>query len=288
MVERVDVPEFLTALHNLAGDYEREAHFSIDTLAALRSSEYLLLMNGSSAYLTAAVHANRQGSDEHKMWVLADGETATGFAIHLTDVHGEITGDIALLDVKARQEDIAIHSIKPVEIEATHKNGDVLTYTPADWTALSQLEKDNVQSYRREFADGDYSKLYRHLDNLIETDMQTHKSVSKDTFLTSLNADYMAKSAFPQDDMIRVPQQTAKELLARSDAEVYRLLPSGPEKLSPIDAVKSGLWFSENREFAIKRSDIPGFIGWAERMTAEILNHNKQRDEPEKKHGPEL
>jgi hypothetical protein len=88
--------------------------------------------------------------------------------------------------------------------------------------------------------------------------------------------------------MLRIPQLTAKEMLARGDAEVYRLLPSGPEKLSPMDAVKSGLWFSESREFAIKRDDMPGLSNWAERKTAETLNHIKQRDEPGKNHGQEI
>jgi hypothetical protein len=288
MVEGASVPEFLTMLHNLVGDYEREAHLSIDTLLALRSSEYLLLLDGSSAYLTAAAHAYRQGSDEHKMWVRADGENATAFAIHLTEVHGEITGDIALIDVKARQDDIAIHHISPVKIEVTLQRGDVLTPTPQEFNVLSLLEKDSIQSCRREFADRDFAKLFRHLDYLTEKDAQTHKVVTTDVFLSEINVNYMAKSEFPQEDMLRIPQQTAKEMLARGDAEVYRLLPSGPEKLSPMDAVKSGLWFSESREYAIKREDMPGLSNWAERKTVEIINHPNQRDKPGKNHSQEI
>jgi hypothetical protein len=289
MAKDVDIPQFITAIHSFAGNYKIDLEHSLATLAALRSSEYLLIMDGCTAYLTEAAHAYRHGTDEHGSIMAADeGMGAMAYSIHLTQVHGDITGDIALLDLRALQRDIAEHSIKPVMIQANLQNGDAWSYLPEDWDALSMLEKNIIRSWRREFSDGDFSEVRRHVDERWNNAAKTHKTVQASELLAMANGIYMTNSKYRQADMLRVPQLTAKELLAHSDAGVYQLLPSGPEKLTPMDAVRHGLWFSECREFAIKRSDMPEFIKWAEHKTIETLNHIKQRDEPEKKHGQEI
>jgi len=97
----------------------------------------------------------------------------------------------------------------------------------------------------------------------------------------------MRQAQNPQLDMVHVSREAAKELLARGDAEVYRLLPGGPEKLSTLDVVKSGgLWYTDYREFAIKWEAMSGLEKWAERGAADSLRqiqHDKH-----KTHEPEL
>ena len=100
--------------------------------------------------------------------------------------------------------------------------------------------------------------------------------------LSNLNEAYMEQSRYPDYSYIRVSQDAAKEMLARGDADVYRLVPYELEKLSPVDAVKTGLWFSEHREFAIKRDDLPGLDKWAERSAVGIMNRSRERSEKNK------
>ncbi len=107
-------------------------------------------------------------------------------------------------------------------------------------------------------------------------------------FLAGVNVAYMEQAQCPQPEMLRVSQQAAKEMLARGDCEVHRLLPEGTEKLSPTDAVKSGLWYSKHREFAIRREDVAGMEKWAERSAADIVNRPQERSEQKKSHEQEV
>ena len=60
----------------------------------------------------------------------------------------------------------------------------------------------------------------------------------------------------PDRDKYRIPQGTAKQMLLYDEAPVYRLLPSGSEKIAPIAAISTGLWYENYREFAIAPEDL--------------------------------
>ncbi len=45
-------------------------------------------------------------------------------------------------------------------------------------------------------------------------------------------------------------------MLLYDEAPVYRLLPAGSEKIAPIAAVSTGLWYENYREFAIVPEDL--------------------------------
>ncbi len=71
-----------------------------------------------------------------------------------------------------------------------------------------------------------------------------------------LNVEYMTGAQNPDMDMYRIPLAAAKQMLPYDEASVYRLLPSGPEKIAPIAAVTTGLWYEHYREFAIAPEDL--------------------------------
>lgn len=289
MAVDVDVPAFLDELHAVAGDYSRDAEHNLNILNSLRSAEYLLLMDGSGAFLTETMHAYRCGTTAFDRWMnVQEKPGVQAYSIHLTEVHGRIAGNVAQADIAGRQLDILENSIHPVRVEATLQNGKEQTYVTDEWDALSLIEKDRVQNWRRVFEDGDYSKVNRHLDELHGEIEAACRPASVSEFLAGVNVAYMAQAQCPLPDMLRVSQQAAKEMLARGDCEVYRLLPEGAEKLAPTDAVKSGLWFSEHREFAIRREDSPGLQKWAERSAGDAINRAKSRDEQNKSHGQEI
>jgi hypothetical protein len=111
--------------------------------------------------------------------------------------------------------------------------------------------------------------------------------VSTDNFLTAANAVYMSHAACPAEGFLRITQETAKDMLARGDAKVYRLMPDGPSCLSRLSVVHNGLNFAEHREFAIRREDMAGLDKWAERAAAEV-SRQRERGERNKSHGEEL
>ena len=71
-----------------------------------------------------------------------------------------------------------------------------------------------------------------------------------------LNMQYMEAAQNPDMDKYRIPQGTAKQMLLYDEAPVYRLLPAGSEKIAPIAAVSTGLWYENYREFAIVPEDL--------------------------------
>lgn len=270
MATDVDVPAFLAALHATAGDFSRDSEHTIGILSGLRSAEYLLLMDGSGAFFTEAMHAYRQGTDACNRWMnAADNPETQAFSIHLTEVHGQIKGNIAEVNAAERRRDIQENSIQPVTVEVTVPSGEVQSYLPQEWDALAKIDRDGIKDWRRVFADGDFSKVHRHLEYLNAQTESACRQVSASEFLAVANTAYMENAQNPQQGMLRISQDAAKEMLARSDCDVYRLLPNGAEKLVPTDAIKSGLWFIENREFAIRRGEIQGLEKWAERSAKE-------------------
>lgn len=288
IAKEMDIPGFLTTLHVVAGDFSDSLEHNLGTLNALRSSEYLLLMDSTGAYFTEAAHAYRHGTDAHKRFMNAENVPYTKcFAIHLTEVHGQILGDVEMEPIESRKLDIAMHSIHAIEIEGTDKDGNAIWYSPEEWAALEPVVRDTIQDWRRKFPDNAFSQVNAHLEDLNEKMQKSCVTISGDKFISKLNDSYMQQAQYPQPDMLRISHSAAKEMLAHHDAEVYRLLSSGAEKLVPINAVRHGLWFSENRKFAIKKEDIPKLHQWAERSSKELMQRtekelNKIKNEPER------
>jgi hypothetical protein len=242
----------------------------------------------SGAYLTEAENVYRSGCDAFEAWMAGD-DNASAFAIHVTDMHGQIVGDVVTLDYPLHRRETLNSLIRPVSIDAVAKDGVERSFTPDEWMQLPQIDRDAFGSWTRHFAHEDMRDVLHKLDEIRKEHEAFNESVSEDNFLAAANAGFMAASEHPAQNMLRVEREAASEMLARGDADVYRLLPSGPERLEAIDAVKSnGLWYLNNREFAIRREDIAGLQKWADRNAHDLLNHSKERGEQKKTHEPEI
>jgi hypothetical protein len=284
----VELVPFLAKLHAVAGEYPRDAVYNLKTLAALRESEYLLLLDGRSAYLIEATHAYRRGTAAFDIWTGAlETPDTKALAIHVTEANGRIVGDVEELDLTERQRDIISHSIRPIAVEATLRDGETFEYAPAEWEGIPPSERDRAVSWQRMFRTGDCSEVHQHLAEIGDVPGSV-RTVGADELLVGINAAYMERSSCAATGFLRVSQDTAKEILARGEVEVFRLLPEGAAKLEQIDAVKSGLWFSEHREFAIRQKDLPKLDGWAHRSAKAVLDRTARRDRQERSHGEEL
>jgi hypothetical protein len=283
VVKDADLAPFLVKLHAVTGCPQREMEHSLETLKSLRSSEYLLMLDGQRSFLTEAAHVYRNGSDAFEAWMCASAG-ARAFAVHVTEVHGRIAGDIVPLDFVAHRYEVLNASIRPDRIDAVFGDGGK-SFAPEEWSALPLIERDAAETWTRHFTHEDLQSVIRRLDNIRAEHAEYGRPTDEAGFLSKMNASYMKQSENPQPDMLRITRDAARDILARGDAEVYRLLPSGAEKLTPVDAVKSGgLWYMNNRGFAIRREDLPGFDKWAERAAGNIPRqpergeHKKSRD----------
>ena len=75
-----------------------------------------------------------------------------------------------------------------------------------------------------------------------------HRLVDQDQLMSSVIIDQSCRRIYSQG--------TAKQMLLYDEAPVYRLLPSGSEKIAPIAAISTGLWYENYREFAIAPEDL--------------------------------
>ena len=91
-----------------------------------------------------------------------------------------------------------------------------------------------------------------------------------------LNMQYMEAAQNPDMDKYRIPQGTAKQMLLYDEAPVYRLLPSGSEKIAPIAAVSTGLWYENYREFAIAPEDLDALDKLIRRETDRLTGNLPQ------------
>lgn len=289
MAKDVELPSFLVQLHAILGDYAHDIRHNLNVLTDLRSAEYLLLMDGTGAFLTSSAHVYRHDTDAHTRWMAAeDAPSVQGFAIHITEVHGRIAGDVVQVDIRERQRDIEEHTMYPIRIDAQQKLGPDVSFTPEQWNAMDAIDRDQLQSWTRQFEPDAFHMVNRHLEQLGDRDAKSCKTIDSDQLLLHINKPYMEQCKHPQPDMLRIPHAIAKEMLTHGDAIIFRLLPEGAKQLSPLDAMQSrgGLWFSEHRDFAIRKSDLPTLEKWAQRevkvITAPVRENLPKTKEQER------
>ena len=99
-----------------------------------------------------------------------------------------------------------------------------------------------------------------------------------------LNVEYMTDAQNPDTDMYRIPLGTAKQMLLYDEAPVYRLLPSGPEKIPPIAAVRAGLWYEHYREFAVTPEDLGALDRLVLRETDRLMGIHTQLNKTQERH----
>jgi hypothetical protein len=285
VVKDVDLAPFLVKFCAVTGCPRREAERALDTLTGLRGGEYLLLLDGQRSFLAEADHVYRNGSDAFEAWMVGS-DKAQAFAIHATEIRGRIAGDVVPLDCTEYRYGVLNASIRPDRIDAVFKDGSEKSFAPKEWTDLPSGERDGAESRTMHFTHEDLRSVVRALNNIRAEHEEHGKPVSEGDFLTNVNKAYMERAECPQPGMLRIMPDAAREMLARGDAAVYRLLPSCAKKLPPMDAVKSGgLQYMNNCEFAVRCGDLSGLDKWAERAAGNILRR-VEREEHKKSHDP--
>jgi len=251
-MENADITDFVYKLHALAGDYVNTAPGNIKALTQDGAADYCVIMNDAHIRVESAANAYRDGTDINAVFRSFPHDTRS-YLLHVDrSENGRAFGTAVMVDCGALSENIAAN------------------------TPLSRVDVETANVHRAAF---------------FQRCAGGAEAIEPAALLGLLNREYMARAENPQPDMFRVPLQTAKDMILGSDAPVYRLMPGGPQKLTPKDVVLGGLLYQSYREFAVKQEDKAGLDSWSEKKTAAIMGRRPERDapgKPKKSHDVEL
>ena len=284
MITGAELPVLLTELHAL-GDHMRDVSYNIRLLAEA-GDDYLVLIDSERFIVTPADLAFRKDSDAYQAWVsMNPTPDSRAFVMSVTDRNnGQITGALSETDFKAIQNFITKFSIPFDYLDAEMKDGSTRRITRDEWNRMEPIDRDQMQSWKIHYTAADEARLAQCLNTFRDLVKENRQLITAEALLSQMNIPYMSRANHPQPDMLRLSPEAAKEIL--NTASVYRLMDDKPEKLSPMDAVRTGLNYLVNREFAIRREDLPKLEQWA-RRSAETMLRQIGRGERNKSKTPE-
>jgi hypothetical protein len=278
MVKGTDLPALLLGMHAVGGEYMRDAKYNLKTLAD-KGDDFFIMMNAHIVTVTPADFAFRRDMHENEMWMQASGgPDFRAFVMSVTDrADGKITGNMFEADLWSLQDYISDNSFYFTHLDAEMKDGTSRRFSLDEWDAMDRYERGQLKSWKKHYDPDDEAALATYFSALRWAVEENRRPVSAGEFLTHINERYMALACNPQPDMLRTTPEAAKEILAQGAAAVYRLMPDGMEKLSPIDALKVPT-YQFHREFAVKSQDIAGLEKWAHRAAGDVLRQNEREE----------
>ena len=254
-VPETDLAGFFGALHVLAGDYLRDMEHNINAFRH-GSPDLIAIMGNRRMCLYDAPFAYQSGAELHQRLLTSDYLSGCAFLFHTKrQENGRPFGSVLRLDLETLREDVEKHTIFPTGKEVEYPDGRTETVILRDWAAMELYEKDALKSWREVYSQPDCEAAAQHYAQFSKELRQIAFSITDEGLLDLLNVNYMEQAQHSQEGFYRIPMGAAKELLLSGEAPVYRLLPSGPEKIAPITAVTTGLWYEHYREFAIAPED---------------------------------
>jgi len=277
-----DIAETLVKIHAVCCVNLNGAAEELKALSKVQDTDYILMVNKDRTFITPAVEAYKRGEIPEKTinhWAQMPGTSF--FALRVMD-RGDnngrgMTGDFVELNTQALLSNISLHSATPDRIEAFKHDGYSKSYDFAAWEELSKTPQYEIKSFKAYFPDDDLEYAANRFASFMGANEMSSEAVSVDTFLSVMNAAYMADAENPQPDMLRITNEAAKQILARGDTDVFKLTPAGAEKLASIEAMRQ-LSFAQIRDVAIKREDISALDKWAKSAVKDLQRQNG-RDE---------
>jgi hypothetical protein len=264
-VTDVNMFTLLLEMHALGGNYTQDAKHN---LQALMSGDCFITVTAEKLTVFPAAEVLHLDSEANRGIHAACDADARVFFVGM--IGGGYLGNIQELVTGEIKDGVRNMSYDAVQIDVDFKDGTNRVFSPVVWSGLPNSERDRVAGAIERFDPIDKQNAETYLNAFRRDGESLGNAVTAGDFLAGLNADFMARAQNRQPDMLRVARDAAQEMLAHG-AEVYRLMPECAVKLSPLDAMKSrGLWYSEHREFAIKRDGLEGLEKWAERKAGDI------------------
>ena len=257
LIRDTDLSVFAYELHIFAGDFLRECEFNMRSLATNAGADSIAIMGKNHMWLSDALFAYCSTADLHQMILTTEFIGARAFLFH-TDRRegGHLYGDVLMMDLDTLRQDIKRNILYPCGVNIERKDGSVATVSLKEWTGMELYEKDALKSWGFSYAPNQVTEWQYHYSTMFRQWMDQAFRYMPQDLEERLNMQYMEAAQNPDMDKYRIPQGTAKQMLLYDEAPVYRLLPSGSEKIAPIVAISTGLWYENYREFAIAPEDL--------------------------------
>lgn len=257
LIRDTDLSVFAYELHIFAGDFLRECEFNMRSLATNAGADSIAIMGKNHMWLSDALFAYCSTADLHQMILTTEFIGARAFLFH-TDRRegGHLYGDVLMMDLDTLRQDIKRNILYPCGVNIERKDGSVATVSLKEWTGMELYEKDALKSWGFSYAPNQVTEWQYHYSTMFRQWMDQAFRYMPQDLEERLNMQYMEAAQNPDMDKYRIPQGTAKQMLLYDEAPVYRLLPSGSEKIAPIAAISTGLWYENYREFAIAPEDL--------------------------------
>ena len=200
-----------------------------------------------------------------------------------------VVGNFTELNAKALISNIERHAASPNRMDAVHADGTKKSYDMFAWADIPQEQRLSMKSRTLRCSEAELTSAIGHYIHFQRESKNACQDVGMNEFLASVNAPHMAAAENPQPDMLRISNLVIREILARGDVDVYKLTYEGAEKLSILDALKSG-GLTEIIEAAIKTQDTNNLDKWAQVTAKDIVRklEKQERGEQKKSHDTEI
>lgn len=257
LIRDTDLSVFAYELHIFAGDFLRECEFNMRSLATNTGADSIAIMGKNHMWLSDALFAYCSTADLHQMILTTEFIGARAFLFHTDRSEGgHLYGDVLMMDLDTLRQDIKRNILYPCGVNIERKDGSAATVSLKEWTEMELYEKDALKSWGFSYAPNQVTEWQYHYSTMFRQWMDQAFRYMPQDLEERLNMQYMEAAQNPDMDKYCIPQGTAKQMLLYDEAPVYRLLPSGSEKIAPIAAISTGLWYENYREFAIAPEDL--------------------------------
>jgi hypothetical protein len=243
------------------------------------SRDFFLRLEGNSLTLNSARDVYYKDSFAYGLWTDPNTTGTRLFALSVNDPETGIGSLYELDHTKTRESILKYGTLRGMTDEELDTRIRATVFE-SRWNAMDPAEREHEKRAIRGHAEDEINRLDRHLTQQRELYPETGREVSLLSFLAVLNREFMDRSEHAQPDMLRIPHETAKELMA-GGVPVYHLTPHGPRQMSTIEAIHSKVWNHRDSAVAILPVDLDALDKWAARVAGDILR-SQEREEPKK------
>ena len=288
LIRDTDLITFAYELHILVGDFLRESEFNLHSLVTNTGADSIAIMGKNHMWLSDALHAYCSTADLHQMIFTTEYIGARAFLFHADKTEDRHQyGDILMMDLDTLRKDVKAFAQLPSGVSVQEKNGQETVISLEKWHQMEPYEKSALKSWGFQYAPETMAALREHYAEVFDRWKSQAFMVSDEFLEERLNVEYMEDAQNPDMDKYRIPLGTARQMLLYDEAPVYRLLPSGAEKIPPIAAVTTGLWYENYREFAVAPEDLGALDRLCGREVERLLGNRPQQNKEKTTPAPE-
>jgi len=193
----------------------------------------------------------------------------------------DLRGDLIELSPQAFNSHINRYAATPDRVDALHKNGVTKSYDLFSWgQMLQQQGRNSAELVALHYPKDGLEKAANNFGNILSSHEMTSQADSFEAHLPRISNLYgvtVVEDGHSHSGMISIANEAAREILARGDADVYRLTGSDTVKLNTIEALRP-MCFAEYRNLAIKQKDAAGLDKWAEHKVGDIVRQTERAE----------